>query len=296
MIPFSGYPYEDAKAFSMQDVGWDHKLSDHFKLFEFACHDGSDEVLVHPALIQLVEKIRTTLGVAISINSGYRSPHYNDKVMRPPGAKYSRHKTGQAADLSSRHATPREIYLVSEQLNPGGLGGYNTFVHVDVQGNDRRWGKRYRGEVNTSNAGRRISNPGLALIEGFEGYEADWYNDVVGVRTIGYGWTGKLPDGYIAPLSKAQARSLLRETVGSYEECVRKSVEVGINQNQFDAMVSFTYNLGCANLKSSTLLKKVNKGDFAGATKEFPRWNKAGVRVLAGLTRRRKAEADLFSK
>ena len=71
---------------------------------------------------------------------------------------------------------------------------------------------------------------------------------------------------------------------------------MGINQNQFDAMVSFTYNLGCANLKSSTLLKKVNKGDFAGATKEFPRWNKAGGRVLAGLTRRRKAEADLFSK
>ena len=120
---------------------WNKSVSDHFKVFEFACHDGSELVYIHPALAALVEKIRTTLGHSININSGYRTPSYNESI---GGAKHSRHKTGQAADLSSRHATPREIYLIAKDLNPGGLGGYNTFVHVDVQGNSRRWGKRYR--------------------------------------------------------------------------------------------------------------------------------------------------------
>ena len=67
-----------------------------------------------------------------------------------------------------------------------------------------------------------------------------------------------------------------------------------VTQNQFDALVSFTYNLGAGNLRSSTLLKKLNAGDYAGAADEFPKWNKAGGKELAGLTRRRNAERDLF--
>lgn len=79
-----------------------------------------------------------------------------------------------------------------------------------------------------------------------------------------------------------------------FEKAVTRNVTVQLNQDQFDALVSFTFNLGEGNLKQSTLLKKVNAGDFAGAAKEFPRWNKADGKVLAGLVRRRASEALLF--
>ena len=79
-----------------------------------------------------------------------------------------------------------------------------------------------------------------------------------------------------------------------FEKAVTRNVTVQLNQDQFDALVSFTFNLGEGNLKQSTLLQKVNAGDFAGAAKEFPRWNKAGGQVLPGLVRRRASEALLF--
>ncbi len=79
-----------------------------------------------------------------------------------------------------------------------------------------------------------------------------------------------------------------------FVKAVNNAVTVPLNQDQFDALVSFTFNLGEGNLKSSTLLKKVNAGDFAGAAQEFQRWNKAGGKVLPGLTRRRACEALLF--
>jgi lysozyme len=82
--------------------------------------------------------------------------------------------------------------------------------------------------------------------------------------------------------------------MAKFEAAVRSHVKVDLAQWQFDALVSFAYNCGIGNLKSSTLLRKVNKGDFAGAAREFGKWNKAGGRVLTGLTRRRAAEATLF--
>lgn len=145
-----------------------------------------------------------------------------------------------------------------------------------------------------ANDALRTSDAGLQLIEDFEGYRADWYADPVGVRTIGIGWTRALPDGFRAPLSKAEAWRLLRQTVVEYEAAVRRYVDVPLSQPQFDALVSFTYNLGASRLKESTLRKRLNAGDAWGAAEEFDRWVYAGTQVLPGLVRRRAAERALF--
>jgi lysozyme len=117
----------------------------------------------------------------------------------------------------------------------------------------------------------------------------------VGVWTIGYGHTGTdVKEGLT--ITGDQASILLAADVAWAVTCVNKSVQSAINQNQFDALVDFVFNLGCASLGQSTLLRLVNAGNFAGAAKEFLRWNKAGGKVVKGLTKRRQAEADLFSK
>ena len=138
-----------------------------------------------------------------------------------------------------------------------------------------------------------VSPAGLDLIERFEGFRADWYLDPVGVPTIGFGWTGPLPAGTAPPLARADARRLLRETVGVYAAAVREAVAVPLAQGQFDALVSFTYNLGPGALRRSTLLRRINAGDPAAA-EEFDRWTFAGGRRLPGLVRRRAAERALF--
>lgn len=151
---------------------------------------------------------------------------------------------------------------------------------------------------------QKINEAGLDLIESFEGYFAKWYPDPAHgwkVPTIGYGHTAmsgppSYKDDPDLSLTKAQARALLRKDLGKYEAAVRKAVTVPLTDNQFSALVSFTYNLGPGNLRKSTLLRKLNKGDNAGAAREFKKWNRAGGRVLRGLTRRRLAERDLFLK
>lgn len=139
----------------------------------------------------------------------------------------------------------------------------------------------------------KTGNKGVALIKQFEGLVLKVYKDAVGLPTIGYGHLIKAGEKFTT-LTEAEAESLLKSDLKQFEDCVAKVVTVPLNQNQFDALVSFAFNLGCANLKSSTLLKKLNAGDFAGAANEFLRWDKAGGKVLVGLTRRRTAEKTLF--
>lgn len=140
----------------------------------------------------------------------------------------------------------------------------------------------------------KYSNTGLALTEKFEGLRLTAYQDPVGVWTIGYGHTGSdVVQGLT--ITEEQASILLAADVAWAVTCVNKAVKAAINQNQFDALVDFTFNLGCAAFSGSTLLRKLNAGDLAGAAAEFRRWNKAGGRVLAGLTKRRQAETDLFN-
>nr|WP_269841901.1 lysozyme [Enterobacter asburiae] len=143
----------------------------------------------------------------------------------------------------------------------------------------------------------QTSDKGIALIKQFEGCKLTAYQDSVGVWTIGYGWT-KLVDGKPIragmTIKQETAERLLKTGLVSYESDVSRLVKVGLTQGQFDALVSFTYNLGARSLSTSTLLRKLNAGDYAGAADEFLRWNKAGGNVLNGLTRRREAERALF--
>lgn len=140
----------------------------------------------------------------------------------------------------------------------------------------------------------KYSSNGLALTKSFEGLELKAYQDSVGVWTIGYGHTGTdVKRGLV--ITEPQADILLAADVAWAVTAVNKAVTSAIDQNQFDAMVDFTFNLGAANFTSSTLLRLVNAGDFTGAAAQFIRWNKAKGKVLAGLTRRRQAETDLFN-
>ncbi|HDR2337911.1 lysozyme [Enterobacter cloacae] len=143
----------------------------------------------------------------------------------------------------------------------------------------------------------QTSEKGIALIKEFEGCRLTAYQDSVGVWTIGYGWTQPVDGKPIRAgmtIKQETAERLLKTGLVSYESDVCRLVKVGLTQGQFDALVSFTYNLGARSLSTSTLLRKLNAGDYATAADEFLRWNKAGGKVLNGLTRRREAERALF--
>lgn len=143
----------------------------------------------------------------------------------------------------------------------------------------------------------QTSDKGIALIKQFEGCKLTAYQDSIGVWTIGYGWTKPVDGKPIRAgmtIKQETAERLLKTGLVSYENDVSRLVKVDLTQGQFDALVSFTYNLGARSLSTSTLLRKLNAGDYAGAADEFLRWNKAGGKVLNGLTRRREAERALF--
>ena len=141
-----------------------------------------------------------------------------------------------------------------------------------------------------------ISEQGLGLIKQFEGLHLQAYLDPVNIPTIGYGTiiiAGK-PVRMGTTITEAQAEAYLEEDISTFVTFVNKLVNVPLSQEQFDACVSFVYNLGPNNFKSSTLLRLLNQGRYDEAQPQFLRWNKAGGRVLRGLTRRRLAEAALF--
>ncbi|EMY1485274.1 lysozyme, partial [Salmonella enterica subsp. enterica serovar Kisarawe] len=115
--------------------------------------------------------------------------------------------------------------------------------------------------------------------------------------TIGYGWTGKVDGKPVTPdtvIAQETADRLLKTGLVSYERDVSRLVKVKLTQGQFDALVSFVYNLGARAFSGSTLLRKLNAGDYDGAAGEFMRWVSPGTEVEAGLRRRRQAERDLF--
>ena len=143
-----------------------------------------------------------------------------------------------------------------------------------------------------SGTSRKTNASGVHLIKSFEGLRLKAYQDAVGVWTIGYGTTRGVKPGQ--EISEAQAESLLKADLNRFEQAINQAVRVSINDNQFAALASFTYNVGAGAMRSSTLLRKLNRRDIYGAANEFPRWNRAGGRVLAGLTRRRNAERALF--
>lgn len=138
----------------------------------------------------------------------------------------------------------------------------------------------------------------IDLIVKFEGFSSVPYLCPASIPTIGFGST-RYADGTKVklidmPITEVEAMELLRETLVNFEKCINKNVKVPLNQNQFDSLVSFVYNVGFGNFEKSTLLKKLNEEDYIGASDEFVRWNKANGVPLRGLTARRLAERDLF--
>lgn len=143
----------------------------------------------------------------------------------------------------------------------------------------------------------RTSENGIELIKRFEGLELEAYQDIAGIWTIGYGHTGEdVQPGM--KISERDAEALLRSDLKSREQAVASAVKKSLNQNEFDALVSFVYNVGAAAFRGSTALKRLNRGDRVGAADALTWWNKATVggvlREVLGLTRRRAAERALF--
>lgn len=150
-----------------------------------------------------------------------------------------------------------------------------------------------------------ISQKGLDLIMRFEGLRLEAYAATAdekkrGIWTIGYGSTS-WPNG--TPVKKGdklkdkeEAQELLMETVQPRVEAVNQLVEVPLSQNQFDALVSFVFNVGVGAFRGSTLRRLLNNEDYIAAAGQFQRWNKQSGKILAGLTNRRRAEQDLFMK
>jgi GH24 family phage-related lysozyme (muramidase) len=140
----------------------------------------------------------------------------------------------------------------------------------------------------------KISEAGLSLIKSFEGCVLTAYLDAVGIWTVGYGHTGPSVHRGLT-ITQKLAEDILAQDVRRFELGVLTNVKVNLNQNEFDALVSFSFNVGVNALKNSTLLRLLNDGaDRSIVAAEFLRWNKGGDKVLEGLTRRRQAEKALF--
>ena len=152
-----------------------------------------------------------------------------------------------------------------------------------------------------------MSQNGTKLLAEWEGFETEVYDDAAGLPTIGVGHlltqserdTGKITIkgqavDYKQGLSEQQVLDLLAQDLERFEAAVNDAVQVALNQNQFDALVSFAFNVGTQGFKSSTLLKKLNQGLYDEVPAQLRRWNKAGGKVIQGLINRREKEITLW--
>jgi lysozyme len=148
-----------------------------------------------------------------------------------------------------------------------------------------------------------LSPAGAKFIAKFEGFRAKMYNDAAGHCTIGFGHlvhrgpiNGKEAPEFVAGITRARALELLQADAAKAASAVKRGVKVPLTQHQFDALVSFAYNVGNGAFAESTLLKKLNAGDYKAVPAQLNRWVKADGKALEGLVRRRGAEGALFSR
>jgi lysozyme len=144
---------------------------------------------------------------------------------------------------------------------------------------------------------RKINQEGLNLIKQWEGLELAAYKDVAGVLTIGYGHTSTAGTPKVVTgqrITEAQAEEILKSDLAKFEERVNRLVKVPLTENQFATLVSFDFNTGA--LHKSTLLKKLNAGDYEAVPVELMKWVNAGGKKVKGLVNRRSAEAGLWAK
>lgn len=139
-----------------------------------------------------------------------------------------------------------------------------------------------------------LSENGLALIELSEGFSAMPYSDAAGFQTIGYGHKVRQGEDFPNGVTLKQGKEILQADAAEAEAAVNELVKVPLNQNQFDALVDFTYNLGRGNLASSHLLSRLNGGNYAAVPDEMQRWVRSGDKIEPGLVTRRKREAALW--
>jgi len=141
----------------------------------------------------------------------------------------------------------------------------------------------------------KTSDKGIDQIKSFEGFRAMPYQDIVGKWTVGYGHLMVAGDGCVegSPITMGQATELLRKDLHTAEEAVN-ACGVELEQNEFDALVSFVYNLGVGAFQRSTLLKLLKSGNKLAASGEFPKWSMAGGKEVPGILKRRHAEQDCF--
>ncbi|EBS6311395.1 lysozyme [Salmonella enterica subsp. enterica serovar Millesi] len=138
----------------------------------------------------------------------------------------------------------------------------------------------------------KVSDNGRAFIRAREGVKLAAYQDGGGVWTIGYGHTRGVKQGQV--INHEQADEFLDSDLRQVESCISERVTVALNQNQFDALVSFVFNVGRQAFSDSTLLKKLNEGNYRAAADQFTRWVYDNDKFVQGLYNRRVAERDLF--
>ncbi len=141
---------------------------------------------------------------------------------------------------------------------------------------------------------RRINAEGLALIKRWEGCRLEAYRDVGGIWTVGYGHTRTARQGL--RITQEQAEALLREDLRVFEAAVDDAVVAPLTDNQFASLVSWSFNVGVAAMRSSTLIRKLNRADYDAVPRELLRWNKVQGRPVSGLANRRAAEAGLWAR
>ncbi|WP_273760471.1 lysozyme [Bartonella sp. ML70XJBT.G] len=146
---------------------------------------------------------------------------------------------------------------------------------------------------------RKISKEGLALIKKWEGLRLSAYEDLVGVWAIGYGHTSAVGTPHVYKdmrITEAEAEKILCQDLEKFEYVVEQTVTVPLNDEQFAALVSFSYNVGTEAFRNSTLVKKLNRGNYEAVPTELQKWTRVGGKRLRGLVNRRAAEAGLWAQ
>nr|ADF97546.1 PlyM21 [uncultured phage] len=213
------------------------------------------------------------------------------------------------AHLDSYEVKVGQEVLQGQKIGVMGNTGIGTGIHLHFELHRNQWefdNYNYPNSfnpwpwINEGEFKMKVSKEGLDLIKFYEGFYDKTYLDPIGLPTIGYGTT-KWPNGNSVKMgekiSKVEADILLEQQVNEHAKTIFNYVKVDLTQNQFDSLASFQYNLGSGILKKDpSIAAYINKKDWANATRVMKLYNKAGGKVLAGLDKRRIAEAELFMK
>lgn len=141
---------------------------------------------------------------------------------------------------------------------------------------------------------RRLAPEAIDLIRAFEGFSAEVYRDSAGLATIGIGHLIRRGEAFDGPITEDRAEDLLRRDLAWARRAVQRLTRVDLDDGEFGALTSLVFNIGSGAFQRSTLRMKLNRGERRAAADEFPKWRRAGGRVIPGLVRRRAAERQLF--